>query len=97
MLVMWRVAYFHAGRSQESLFPAVSSCGRDEKREPEEHRDPVDMVRSVLRRPHFPHSHCLTEQNSTRNSSPLEHLPSEQHAQSHQQPQRMEGPNVPVV
>lgn len=84
------------GKSRESLFSAVSSCGRNEKREPEGDRDPV-VVRTVLKRPHCPHSHCLTEQNSTRNSSPLEHLPSEQRAQGDQQPQRMEGPNVGVV
>lgn len=97
MLVKWKAAYFHAGKSWESLFSAASSCERNEKREPEGHRDSVDVVRSVLKRPHCPHGHCLTEQNSTRNSSPLEHLPSEQHAQGDQQPQRTEGPSVSVV
>lgn len=31
MLVPWKVAYFHAGRSRESLFSAVASCGRKER------------------------------------------------------------------
>lgn len=113
ILVKWKIAYLHSGESHESIFSVVTNCGSDEqKSEPEGGRDEEAIIDSAttsrahplmavlrprMKRTRCPHSHCLTEQNSTRNSSPPENLPSKQHAQSDQQPQTIKGPNSSPV